>query len=162
MRTTAQLLADNSTNRETWIPLLELSVREVFELMLGCTLTLPEGPSEEPMDITAMVGVSGRLCGVMSVQCGTKSSTVMAAHMLGVEPAQIGPEMCDAFGEICNMIAGNFKNKIAGLADGCMLSVPTVVTGSDHSFHSLTDSPTLQVRLLFEGKPVIISLQIHN
>ncbi len=125
--------------------------------MLGCTLTLPEGPSEEPMDITAMVGVAGRLCGVISVQCGTKSSTIMAAHMLGVEPAQIGPEMCDAFGEICNMIAGNFKNKIAGLADGCMLSVPTVVTGSDYSFHSLADSPTLQVRFLFEGKPVIIS-----
>lgn len=162
MKTTTERLADNSTNRESWIPLLELSVREVFELMLGCTLTLPEGPSEEPMDITAMVGVAGRLCGVMSVQCSTKSSTIMASHMLGVEPAQIGPEMCDAFGEICNMIAGNFKNKIAGLGDGCMLSVPTVVTGSDYSLRSLTDAPALEVRLLFEDKPVVISLQIHN
>jgi chemotaxis protein CheX len=130
--------------------------------MLWCALTAGEGPSDDPLDITAMVGIAGRLCGVMSVQCSTKSSTIMASNMLGVDPAQIGPEMCDAFGEICNMIAGNFKNKIAGLADGCLLSVPTVVTGSDYSLRSVTDSPALEVKMLFEGMPVIISFQIHN
>jgi chemotaxis protein CheX len=162
VNSTSELLGNHPTNRDGWIPLLELAVREVFQLMLGCTLTLPDGSSDGPMDITAMVGVAGQLCGVLSVQCSTQSSTIMASHMLGVEPAQIGPEMCDAFGEICNMIAGNFKNKIAGLGDGCLLSVPTVITGSDYSLRSLADSPALEVRLLFEGNPVLISLQIHN
>jgi len=31
---------------------------------------------------------------------------------------------------------GNFKNKIDGLSDGCMLSLPTVITGSDYTLHS--------------------------
>ena len=45
--------------------------------------------------------------------------------------------MWDALGEICNMVAGNFKNKVSGLGNGCMLSVPTVITGRDYHCHSL-------------------------
>ena len=59
-------------------------------------------------------------------------------------------ELADAMGEICNMVAGNFKNKISGLSDGCMLSVPTVITGSDYNLHSPADSETLELKLLFE------------
>ncbi len=70
--------------------------------------------------------------------------------------------MSDALGEICNMVAGNFKNKISGMGDGCMLSPPTVITGTDYSTHSLADSPGLELRLLFENLPIIISLQIHS
>jgi CheY-specific phosphatase CheX len=60
------------------------------------------------------------------------------------------------------MVAGNFKNKIAGLGDGCMLSPPTVITGSDCDLHSLADSPRLGVTLLFEGMPIAITLQVQN
>jgi chemotaxis protein CheX len=79
-----------------------------------------------------------------------------------VELDKVGPEVSDALGEVCNMVAGNFKNKIAGLAEGCMLSPPTVITGSDYSLHSLADSPGLEVRLLFEGMPIAISLLIQS
>jgi hypothetical protein len=43
-----------------------------------------------------------------------------------------------------------------------LLSPPTVVTGSDYSLHSLAESPGLEIRLLFERMPVVISLEIHN
>ncbi len=66
----------------------------------------------------------------------------MAFKMLGAETDKNSQEVRDAFGEICNMVAGNFKNKISGLGEGCMLSVPTVVTGNDYSLHSLTDVAT--------------------
>ena len=39
-----------------------------------------------------------------------------------------------------------------------MLSVPTVITGKNYSLHSLADSAALEVRLLFEGMPIVISL----
>jgi len=162
MKTQNEVLAEKPSAHDGWTSVLEVAVREVFELMLGCRLTAPEAPSEEPLDFTAMVGLAGQLCGVMSIQCSAKSSTIMASKMLGVEPAEIGPEVCDAFGEICNMVAGNFKNKIAGLGDGCMLSVPTVITGNDYSLRSVTDSPVLEVRLQFESGLLVVSLQIHN
>ena len=67
--------------------------------------------------------------------------------------------MWDAVGEICNMVAGNFKNKISGMGDGCMLSVPTVITGGDYSVHSMVNE-NIHVTLLFEGEPVVLSLEI--
>jgi hypothetical protein len=60
------------------------------------------------------------------------------------------------------MVAGNFKNKIAGLSDGRMLSVPTVITGSDYDLHSPADSETLELKLLFENMPIVISLATHG
>ncbi len=159
---TSAIPAEHPRIPGTWGPVLEIAAREVFELMLGCQLTVGESSSDEPMDITAMVGLAGSLCGYMSIQCNTKSSKIMASKMLGVEPAQIGQEMCDAFGEICNMIAGNFKNKIAALGEGCMLSVPTVIIGNDYTLYSLIATPALEVRLLFEDGPLLISLRINN
>jgi chemotaxis protein CheX len=86
----------------------------------------------------------------------------MSSKMLGLPVEKVGQDFSDALGEVCNMVAGNFKNKIPGLSDGCMLSPPTVITGSNYSLHSLADSPGLQVRMLFENLPIIIALQIHR
>ena len=145
-----------------WFPLLETATREVFELMLSSQLTSPSGTEEPGNDVTAMVGLAGQLCGVLSVRCGGKAAALMTSKMLGVPLDKVGPDVSDALGEVCNMVAGNFKNKIAGLAEGCMLSPPTVVTGSDYSLHSLAESPGLEISLLFERMPLVISLQIHS
>jgi chemotaxis protein CheX len=142
--------------------LMELATREVFQLMLGCELTQPAEDTIASPTVTSMVGLAGQLCGVLSVHCDDKAAALMTSKMLGVPLDNVGAEMSDALGEICNMVAGNFKNKISGLGDGCMLSPPTVVTGSDYSTYAMADSPALEVRMLFEGRPVIISLQIHS
>jgi len=149
-------------NHETWAPLLELATREVFQLMLGSELTPSAAEAIASPTVTSMVGLAGQLCGVLSVHCDDKAASLMTSKMLGVPLEKVGAEMSDALGEICNMVAGNFKNKISGLGDGCMLSPPTVVTGSDYSTYALADSPALEVRLLFEGMPMTVSLQIHS
>jgi len=151
-----------SQRHQTWTPLLEVAAREVFELMLGCQLTEWSAEQDVALDITAMVGLAGQVCGLLSLRCDQKSAVLMASKMLGLEPDKVGPEMADAIGEVCNMIAGNFKNKIAGMGDGCMLSVPTVITGTDYNLYSQTDSPGVEVRLQFESKPIVISLQIRG
>jgi chemotaxis protein CheX len=161
MKSASDLLAGNG-NHETWIPLLETATREVFELMLGCQLTVSVAAEEPSEEVTAMVGLAGQLCGVLSVRCDSKAAALMASKMLGVPLEKVGAEVSDALGEVCNMVAGNFKNKIAGLAEGCLLSPPTVVTGSDYSLHSLAESPGLEINLLFERMPIVISLQIHS
>jgi chemotaxis protein CheX len=149
-------------NHIEWVPLMELATREVFEMMLGCQLAAPETGVSGSFDVTAMVALIGKMSGILTFSCGAKSATLMASKMLGMEAVEGSREVLDALGEICNMVAGNFKNKIPGLGDGCMLSVPTVVTGKNYSLHSLADSATLEVRLLMEGMLFIISLRIHS
>ena len=147
---------------QTWIPLLEMATLEVFELMLSCRLTPASSMDESSLDVTSMVGLAGQLCGVITVRCNRKTASLMASKMLGLPVEKVGQDFSDALGEVCNMVAGNFKNKIAGLSDGCMLSPPSVITGSDYVLHSSADSPGLQVTMLFEKLPILITLQIHS
>jgi chemotaxis protein CheX len=161
MKTANQMMTANG-GHEDWTPLLEVAVREVFELMLGCKLSLPTGNENDPLNVTSMVGLAGQLCGVLSVRCDNKAAALMASKMLGVDLDKVGSEVADALGEVCNMVAGNFKNKVSGLGEGCMLSPPTVITGSDYDLHSMADSPALEIRMLFEGMPIVISLEIHS
>lgn len=160
MKSSHETLANS--DHEGWLTLLEVSAQEVFELMLSSHLTVPTTDEEPTGEITSMVGLAGQLCGVLSVRCNGKAAALMTSKMLGVDLDKAGPEMPDALGEICNMVAGNFKNKITGMGDGCMLSPPTVISGSDYRMTSQTDDPTLRVRMLFEDMPIVISLQIQT
>ena len=163
MKSTNELLATNSKH-EDWIPLLELAAREVFELMLGCKLKLatPEAGAQEILEVTSMVGLAGKLCGLLSIRCSGKAAVLIASKMLGVDTDKASAEMQDALGEVSNMVAGNFKNKISGLNEGCMLSVPTVIIGSDYTLHSMADSPAIEIRLLFEDMLIVVSIQIND
>ncbi|MFZ0797005.1 MAG: chemotaxis protein CheX [Terriglobales bacterium] len=127
------------SHEENWRPVLELAVEEVFEIMLGTRLK-PMAPSEHTPDggFTAMIGLAGALCGILTVCCNAKTADQIAKKMLG-DTANSPEEVGDALGEICNMIAGNFKNKLAGTDERCMLSVPTVISGQEYSFHSMAE-----------------------
>jgi len=150
-------------DREAWAPLLALSAREVFDVMLGSQLENSSNPvSGENLDITSMVGLAGHLCGVLTLRCDPTSAARMTSKMLGTALDSAGPETWDAIGEICNMVAGNFKNKISGLAETCQLSVPTVITGAEYSLYTLSDDPAIEVGLVFEGRPLMLSLKIHS
>jgi len=133
-----------SHDHHDWIPMLELATQEVFELMLGSQLVKAITPTDRaPANITGMVGLAGQLCGVLSIGCDEKAAALMASKMLGVELNKVGQsEIADALGEVCNMAAGNFKNKISGLGDGCMLSPPSVIQGGDYNIHSMTETPS--------------------
>jgi chemotaxis protein CheX len=150
------------SHEENWPPILELAVEEVFEIMLG-TRVKPVAQSEhEPSrEFTAMIGLAGSLCGILTVCCDAKTAGQIAKSMLG-DTANSAEEVGDALGEICNMIAGNFKNKLAGTDERCMLSVPTVISGGQYSLHSLAEGTSMETILLFEGAPVAVCLQLQS
>jgi len=111
-----------------------------------------------------MVGLAGSLCGVLSIRCSTSSAAGIASKMLGEPEQSIAcvEQQLDALGEICNMVAGNFKARVEGLQEKCMLSVPTVITGQDYCLHSLADDAGIEVALLFQGKTIILRLEVHG
>ncbi len=158
----SQLALHPARRREHWLPILQQAIQEVFELMLAGSLEVPAGPPpEQALDTTSMVGLAGELCGILTIRCSAQTAARLASRMLGTDLESAGPEKWDALGEICNMVAGNFKNKIAGLGDGCMLSAPTVITGADYSLHAMFNDEVRTV-LLFEGEPVVLSLEVHR
>jgi chemotaxis protein CheX len=152
----------NPSREQNWLPILECATQEVFEIMLGCQVK-PVEPSEPKLEggFTAIVGLAGALCGVVTVRCSAKTAGQITKSMLG-NTADSAEEVADALGEICNMIAGNFKNKLAGTDERCMLSVPTVISGGEYRFHSLIDGNSMETILLFEDAPVAVCLQLKS
>lgn len=148
---------------ENWLSILELAVQEVFDIMLGCRLEPASGSDHRTGgEITAMVGLAGSACGVLTFCCSTRTATALAERMLGADTIRSEDHVWDALGELCNMIAGNFKNKLSRMDGACLLSVPTVITGGEYTFHSLADGGSLESIMLFDGSPVIVRLDLHS
>lgn len=69
---------------ENWLPILELAVEEVFEIMLGCRVKpVREGKPAAAKEFTAIVGLAGALCGILTLSCGGKTASNVATCMLG-------------------------------------------------------------------------------
>ena len=150
------------SHEENWLPVLELSVEEVFEIMLGSRIKpAPRGERPVNCEFTAMVGLAGSLCGIISFSCARETARQVATCMIGPEIADSPQQVSDALGEICNMIAGNFKNKLAGTDGSCMLSVPTVIEGGEYSFRSLAEGQSFETTLAFNDSLIVVNLQLH-
>lgn len=148
--------------RQRFTQALDSAAAEVFEMMVGT----PLGPSDQATlprlaDYTAMIGLAGDLCGVLSFRCSNHSAERIAGKMLGVEEDTSAECIRDALGEICNMVAGSFKAQLSDIATQCMLSVPTVVSGKDYELYPLVDGMRIQVSKTFEESLVWITIDIH-
>jgi hypothetical protein len=146
-----------------WLPVLENASHEVFQTMLATQLE----PGEREAIPGGWVHGDGRTGG-QPVRCverplqpaiGGGSGTSLLGDASHEHAAA---QAWDALGELANMIAGNFKNKLDGLSAACMLSVPTVITGGDYQTHSLTDSRPLELWFKFHGRAMEIALEIHS
>ena len=146
-----------------WKGILECAAIEVFGMMANAELRVPAEQPEQPQgEQTAMVGLAGALCGMITVRCRKEAAVKLATQMLG-EDAKSNPSMVgDALGELCNMVAGNFKSKITSLADHCMMSVPTVIWGEDYVMQTVQPNSGFQFALEYEGFPVWFSLVTHT
>jgi chemotaxis protein CheX len=152
-----------AVDRTDWAPQLSLAAQEVFEMMVGTKLALC--PNPEPMlvaEFTAMVGMAGEICGVLTIRCSEQAALVIASRMLGISVEDANNEKWDAMGEVCNMVAGNFKSKLPGIGEHCMLSVPTVITGADYRMHSMADGEVIELCLQFDDELLWFTLELHD
>lgn len=152
-------------------PALDESVREVFATMVGTMLHSGQQPSALSLpNLTAIVGLAGTFKGVVSIRCALPAAGRIAARMLGLAPdtgaGNFDPSLeesaADAIGEICNMVAGTFKAKIfAGLPsqDLCLLSVPSIIVGSDYHLKLLDVRDKTDIHYLFEQQPFWVSFE---
>ena len=147
--------AINDTN------ILDNSVEEVFALMLGTPITVSETgitPTNIPITLTAVIGLAGALSGAYSVVVNEAAAKQIAASMLGLEVDSLDDTVYDALGEITNILAGAWKSKIDSLHAACLLSVPTVVTGTNYDIHKKTSSFRLSRSYHFNDSSFTITI----
>jgi chemotaxis protein CheX len=158
--------------RSAWWELLRDATVEVFSMMVGVSLVLPEIPDGSainlnPADsvflaqVTGMVGIAGTVRAILSLRCSEQTAIKIAARMLAIPEQEASQQKGDAIGEICNMIAGHFKHVI-GISGECTLSVPTVVIGAHYAVHCLEIGERLEFPASFEGETIAVTLDIRG
>lgn len=152
--------AGAAVEQQTWALHLEESAREVFATMLNTAIERDDNgvgvARATKFEVTAMVGLAGTLSGNFVMRCSRPALEKMAEFMLGA-PANEA-EAIDALGEICNMLAGSWKRRIDELVEGCLLSVPAIVLGSQYEVHSPDACNLLKQQFSFGGE--IFTLQV--
>lgn len=124
----------NSSLTAAYINPVILATRKVFETMLECTpkrtgLSLKESTVEK-LVVSAVIGISGNATGTIIVRLSRQAAFAVLDRMVGVEASEINSDVCDAIGELTNMIAGAAKARMSEL--NLSISIPNIISGEDH------------------------------
>jgi chemotaxis protein CheX len=143
------------------------TVTEIFKMMFGFEIVALEPgldlPSPEPAELTAIVGFSGAMRGSCQIRTGSQAARAIASAMLGGAPIEEGDDSInDALGELCNMLAGGWKNGIPALSSECALSPPTVISGRDYKLHMHKPSVSLSRTYQFEAHALYLTLHCED
>jgi len=142
------------------------AVVEVFSMMLGFEIgPVPDTDSGqhpgEPNDRTAIVGFSGSMRGTCEVRMTSLAARSIASAMLGGTPVEEGDDAIDdAIGELCNMLAGGWKNRVPTLSSDCSLSPPTVISGADYKVHMR--QPSMKLSRIYQFDVHTLYLTLHR
>lgn len=114
--------------RENIVPVANM----VFETMLNLEIKPYPLPWERPQYmISAAVYFAGSWYGAILLECTPLQACRFAQYLISLEaPESVNDDVRDAVGELANMLAGNLKSV---LPHGVVLSMPSVVEGSDYT-----------------------------
>ncbi len=120
---------------------MDETVCEVFKVMLGieihpCAGAIePPGKEEDP-DQTAIIGFAGVISGLCEIRLTLPASIIVASAMLGgIDVTEQTELICDAIGELCNLVAGGWKDRLPELSHLCSLTIPTMIEGEMYRVH---------------------------
>ena len=147
------------------------SVANVFDTMLAQTsesagsedlsnskVSMPgELDSLEKPIYVGSVGFVGDINGVVYLYINQPVMRKAAARITGDD--ENGQEMIsDVCGEIANMLGGGFKNSLADMGQGSMVTIPTVLNGCELYVSSIGVSRYLRFRYTLFEEPVVVDL----
>lgn len=112
------------------------SAREVFETMVFMDIAEDAASDNDKIEGWALLGTitfSGELEGCFAICCSTPCAQAIAMNMLGIDSAdQVSEEeVCDAIGEIANMVMGSIKARLIEKIGNLNVSIPSVISGRE-------------------------------
>ncbi len=92
--------------------------------------------------IASAVGFIGDMTGVVYIYATSSYAGKMTAVMLEMDESEAqGDEMVnDAMGELANMIVGNLKAALVEKGMSCVLTIPSIVRGSNISIEAISSA----------------------
>lgn len=146
------------------------AVQNVFAIMLrrDTAPRVPGSAAELPAtyQLLASVGFVGQANGVVYLCLQDDFARFATGAVLGLrpdDPTASDPEVVrDAIGEITNMTVGGFKNQLCDVGLPCMLTLPTIVRGSDLKVIALKGADRHVVEFDCAGHVLVADIQVKT
>ena len=109
------------------------SVKEIFETMIFMDLLESQDPNYTIQGdaVLSSITFKGNLEGCLAICCEKKCAQTITMNMLGFDSIDdiSDADICDAVGEVANMVMGSLKKRIYDTYGDLQLSIPVVVNG---------------------------------
>lgn len=109
------------------------SVKEIFETMIFMDVLENEQPDEAVSGdaVLSSITFKGDLEGCLGICCETACAQTITMNMLGFDSIDgiAEADVCDAVGEVANMVMGSLKKRLHDTYSNLELSIPLVIHG---------------------------------
>ena len=162
-----QELAKLNITKEMFVEALITDIRDVFGMIAGIE-NIPRNPLlVEPIIhfencLTAMVGMSGTHNGLVCFHTTRNFALKIASGMLGMEINEVNEDVCDALGEITNVLTGSFKAHLTRCGAQIKSSTPSVITSADYNISAGTLDNTITMRFSIDYDWFIVSMTLED
>ena len=109
-------------------------------------------------DVSGIIGITGTIRGSLALSFSTGSILKIVSNMLGEEITSINGDIRDAVGEITNMVSGAARKRIEAMGFSLSASIPTVVSGREHSIMHVMGGPSVVIPFEMEGGSFVVDV----
>ena len=109
-------------------------------------------------DVSGIIGITGTIRGSLALSFSTGSILKIVSNMLGEEITSINGDIRDAVGEITNMVSGAARKRIEAMGYSLSASIPTVVSGKEHSIMHVMGGPSIVIPFEMEAGSFVVDV----
>ncbi|MDX2480995.1 MAG: chemotaxis protein CheX [Desulfuromusa sp.] len=142
------------------------ATHEIFSSMVMLEVTPGEpfkrADSKLVNSISGIIGLAGEIKGMLAIHLPDKAALAITTAFLGMDVEEIDEDVCDAVGELANMLGGSIKTIVDPDGSKVQLSMPSTVHGEDYAVDCLTNAESVTVPFVFNGQSFMVELQISQ
>lgn len=142
------------------------STQEIFSsmVMLDVSPGEPFKRSDNKLvkSISGIIGLAGSVKGMLAIHLPDKAALAITTAFLGMDVEEIDEDVCDAVGELANMLGGSMKTVLDPGGSNVQLSMPSAVHGEEYAVDCLADAVSVTVPFAFNGQTFMVELQLSQ
>jgi chemotaxis protein CheX len=125
---------------------LEWSLADVFATMFNQQVeVVPHEDVAEVSGLSAIIGFGGKFSGFLALHLSAETACKIAEGLLGMPFDKVDDTVCDAVGEVANMLAGGLKKNVSRTEELFKLSIPSIIDGNEYSTRAPSDAERLML-----------------
>ena len=140
------------------------ATHEIFSSMIMLDVTAKEALRRtDPTfhhSISGIIGLAGSIKGNLAIHLPSTVATAVTTAFLGMEVEEVGEDVCDAIGELANMLAGAIKTALDPSGSDIKLSMPSTVYGDEYSLDCFDKGISIMVPFALENEVFNVELQL--